>query len=303
VERIEAAGVVLVRPGPHGPEVAVVHRPRREDWSLPKGKLDPGEPHDVAAVRETHEETGVRAVLGPYLGHRSYLVDGVAKRVRYWRATVAADADRAPDDEVDEVRWLRRKAARRLLTYADDRALVDAALALPDTEPTVILRHAEATKRAVWRSSGDADADVDSRRPLTEGGVHQAHDLVAALAAYAPRVVVSSDARRCATTVEPYAAHLGAEVRLEHALSEEGCEADPDTTAGLVAELLDTVRSGVWCTHRPVLPLVMRAAVRHLGLRHDRLEAAFDPRLKPGAALVVHRDAAGRVVAADHRDA
>jgi 8-oxo-dGTP diphosphatase len=92
-------------------------------------------------------------------------------------------------------------------------------------------------------------------------------------------------------------------MRLEHALSEEGCEADPDATAALVAELLDTVGSGVWCTHRPVLPLVMRAAVRHLGLRHGPLEAAFDPRLKPGAALLVHRAGDGRVVAVEHRDA
>jgi len=81
--QIEAAGAVLVRPGPHGPEVAVVHRPHRSDWSLPKGKLEPGERHDVAAVRETFEETGVRCVLGPRLGHRSYKVDGVAKRVEY----------------------------------------------------------------------------------------------------------------------------------------------------------------------------------------------------------------------------
>jgi 8-oxo-dGTP diphosphatase len=303
MDRIEAAGVVLVRPGPEGPEVAVVHRPRRADWSLPKGKLEPGERADVAAVRETLEETGAHAVLGPYLGHRSYEVDGVPKRVRYWRATLTGQDERAPDDEVDEIRWLRRKAARRLLTYADDRDLVDVALSLPDTSPTVILRHAEATKRAVWRESGDPAAGSDTERPLAESGVHQSHDLVAALAAYGPAVVVSSDARRCRTTVEPYADRLGTQVRLEPALSEEGCEADPDATVATVRRLLDTAPSSVWCTHRPVLPLVMRAVARHLGLRHSSLEDVLDPRLKPGAAVIVHRSALGSVVAIEHRDA
>ncbi len=303
MERIEAAGVVLVRPGPSGPEVAVVHRPRREDWSLPKGKLEAGEAADVAAVRETLEETGARAVLGPRLGERTYAVDGVPKRVRYWRASVTEVLDRVGDDEVDEVRWVRRKAALRLLTYADDRDLTEAALTLPDTVPTVILRHAEATKRAAWRASGDPHADDDARRPLSDPGVRQAHDLVAALAAYGPAVVVSSDARRCRTTIEPYAAHVRADVRLEHALSEEGHEADPDATDAAVGRLLAEVPSGVWCTHRPVLPLVMRSVARHLGLRHDPLEASLDPRLKPGAAVIVHRSAEGAVVAVEHRDA
>ena len=92
--RIEAAGVVLVRPGADGPEVAVVHRPHRSDWSLPKGKLEAGERHEVAAVRETFEETGVRCALGPDLGERSYEVAGVPKRVRWWRATVLDVAPR-----------------------------------------------------------------------------------------------------------------------------------------------------------------------------------------------------------------
>jgi len=177
-EQIEAAGVVLVRQGDDGPEVAVVHRPHRSDWSLPKGKLDPGERHEVAAVRETLEETGVSCLLGPSLGHRRYPVNGVAKRVRYWRATVLDAGDHEPDDEIDEIRWLRRKAAKSLLTYDDDHALVDAALALPDTTPTVVLRHAEATKRAAWRESGDPMADLDAQRPLNADGIHQAHSLV-----------------------------------------------------------------------------------------------------------------------------
>jgi 8-oxo-dGTP pyrophosphatase MutT (NUDIX family) len=300
--QIEAAGVVLVRQGPDGPEVAVVHRPHRSDWSLPKGKLEAGERHDVAAVRETFEETGVRCALGPRLGHRAYKVDGVAKRVEYWRATPLDSVDREPDHEIDEVRWLRRKAAKALLTYADDRVLVDAALALPDTAVTLVLRHAEATKRAAWRESGDPLADDDSARPLNEHGVHQAHDLVEVLAAYGPRRVVSSDARRCRATVEPYAESVGTAVRLEHALSEEGCEHDADQTREAVQRLLDEGGPAVWCSHRPVMPIVLQALGRALGL--DRRDERLDPRLAPGAGLLVHRSVDdGSVVAVERLDA
>lgn len=287
---IEAAGVVLVRQGPDGPEVAVVHRPHRSDWSLPKGKLEPGERHDVAAVRETFEETGVRCALGPRLGHRAYKVDGVGKRVEYWRATPVETTERDPDAEIDEVRWLRRKAAKALLTYADDRVLVDDALALPDTTATVVLRHAEATKRAAWRESDDPLADVDSARPLNEHGVHQAHGLAEVLAAYGSRRVVSSDARRCRATVEPYADRIGVAVELESALSEEGCADDADATRATVARLLEAGGPDVWCTHRPVLPIVLQEIGRRLGL--DRRDDRLDPRLAPGAALLLHRSVA-----------
>lgn len=300
---VEAAGVVLVRPGEDGPEVAVVHRPHRRDWSLPKGKLERGERHDVAAVRETFEETGVRPLLGPSLGGRSYTVDGAPKHVRYWRATVGDVVPREADAEVDEVRWLRRKAAKALLTYADDRALVDAALALPDTTATVVLRHAEAMKRAVWKDSGDPLADEDPARPITDAGIAQAYALVEVLAAYGPRLVVSSDARRCRATVEPYADLVGLPVRLEHALSEEGHADDPDATAALVAELLAVGGPAVWCSHRPVLPDVLATVAGELDLRGKVWGEALDPRLKPGAAVIVHRAATGDVVAVDRIDA
>jgi len=299
--RIEAAGVVLVRPGVDGPEVAVVHRPHRSDWSLPKGKLEAGERHEVAAVRETLEETGVRCALGPDLGERRYEVGGIPKRVRWWRATVLGEAPRDADHEIDELRWLGADAAKDLLSYADDRDLVDRALALPDTTATLVLRHAEAMKRAVWRDSGDPLADLDSVRPLDDHGMAQALALVDLLAAYAPRSVVSSDARRCRATVEPYAASLDAEVQLEHDLSEEGCEEDPRATRAAVRRLLDAGGPAVWCTHRPVLPVLLAEVASELGL--NKRDDALDPRLKPGAAVVLHRSADGAVVAVDRLSA
>ncbi len=300
-EQIEAAGVVLVRRGPDGSEVAVVHRPHREDWSLPKGKLAAGERHEVAAVRETFEETGVSCALGPSLGQRRYDVEGVPKRVRYWRATVVGSQPRDADAEVDEVRWLRRKPAKALLSYAEDRVLVDDALALPATAPTILLRHAEAMKRVPWAESGDPLADSDAARPLNDAGMHQADVLVELLGVYRPRFVVSSDARRCRATVEPYADRQGLRLHLEHALSEEGCADDPDATERAVKALLAVPDPAVWCTHRPVLPLVVSTVVAALGLDHrDDAAEALDPRLRPGSGIVLHRDAGGRLVAVDH---
>lgn len=295
--RIEAAGAVVVRSNVAGRQVAVVHRPRRSDWSLPKGKLEGDERHEVAAVREVLEETGVRAALGPYLGERSYEVEGVPKRVRWWRATVLDEAPRDADHEIDDVRWLAADEAKDLLTYAEDRDLVDQALALPDTTATLVLRHAEAMKRAVWRDSGDPLADLDSARPLDDHGMEQALGLVDLLAAYAPRSVVSSDARRCRATVEPYAAHLGTDLQLEHDLSEEGCEDDPRATRDTVRRLLQAGGPTVWCTHRPVLPVVLGALASALDL--DKRDDALDPRLKPGAAVVLHRATDGSVAAVD----
>ncbi len=300
-DRIEAAGVVLVRQGNDGPEVAVVHRPHRSDWSLPKGKLDPAERHDVAAVRETREETGVRCALGPSLGSRSYLVAGEPKRVRYWRATVLEEHPLDASSEIDEFRWLDRDSAHDLLTYADDRSLVDIALALPDTYPTIVLRHARATKRAFWKASGDPLAEVDSERTLNPYGVEQAQRLVPVLAAYAPVHVVSSTSRRCRDTVSPYTQSLGIGARLAPELSEEGWRDFPDATAGVVRDLLGLDVPAVWCTHRPVMGTLLGTVADLLGLRHDngKLPARLNPRMRPGSGIVVHRAADGRVVAID----
>jgi 8-oxo-dGTP diphosphatase len=301
VNRIEAAGVVLVRPGEGGPEVAVVHRAKRRDWSLPKGKLEGDERHDVAAVRETLEETGVSCVLGPSLGSRKYVALGLPKRVRYWRATVLDAAFRPPDREVDEVRWLGRDAAHALLTYDDDKALVDQALALPDTRPTIVLRHARATKRVKWKESGDPLAAVDSERTLNPYGLQQAQRLVPVLEAYRPGLVVSSSARRCRDTVGPYAAAHELPARLLHELSEEGAREDPDLTAEVVRGLLALPGSAVWCCHRPVMPIVLGTIADTLGLRRDNgsLPNRLNPRMTPGSGIVLHRSADGRVQAID----
>jgi 8-oxo-dGTP diphosphatase len=119
--QVRAAGGVVVRDG----EVLVVHRPRYDDWSLPKGKLQDGESWEAAAVREVQEETGVAGRLLVELDDDHYIDrKGRPKRVRWWQMESVAESPRDPDDEVDQVRWVPLGDAVDLLSYAHDRALV-----------------------------------------------------------------------------------------------------------------------------------------------------------------------------------
>ena len=123
-KQIEAAGGVIVREGSAGLEVAVVHRPRYDDWSLPKGKLDPGETFEAAALREVEEETGLLCELGEELSAARYSDrKGRPKLVRYWRMNALSGAF-APNDEVDELIWLPPREAMAKLDYDHDAKLV-----------------------------------------------------------------------------------------------------------------------------------------------------------------------------------
>ncbi|MFG1810988.1 NUDIX hydrolase [Streptomyces sp. NPDC049040] len=126
---VRAAGVVLWRTAPAGVEIALVHRPRYDDWSLPKGKLKRGEDFAAAAVRETREETGLDCELGAALSSTRYLVDGRPKEVRYWAAR-AREGGFVANEEVDEMVWLAPAPARDRLTHDRDRPLVDELLAV-----------------------------------------------------------------------------------------------------------------------------------------------------------------------------
>lgn len=119
-DEIRAAGGVVVRDG----HIAVVHRPRYDDWSLPKGKLDPGETWEQAALREVEEETGLRCELGEELETMHYEARGRPKTVRWWRMSVVEDVGSEPDHEVDNVRWVTPGEALVLLSYDQDKQLV-----------------------------------------------------------------------------------------------------------------------------------------------------------------------------------
>jgi 8-oxo-dGTP pyrophosphatase MutT (NUDIX family) len=123
---VKASGGVVWRRGlAGGLELVVVHRPRYDDWSLPKGKLDSGESWEQAALREVEEEVGLRCTLGPELPPVSYTDQkGRAKAVRYWLMEPAGDAAFTPNEEVDEMRWVDLETAVGLLSYPHDAELV-----------------------------------------------------------------------------------------------------------------------------------------------------------------------------------
>jgi 8-oxo-dGTP pyrophosphatase MutT (NUDIX family) len=281
VPQILAAGAVVSR---KGPQVLLVHRPKYDDWSFPKGKLDPDEHCTTAAVREVAEETGLAIRLGPPLSTQSYEVgNGMpsTKVVSYWAGRVVGDDDvstYAPNDEIDAVRWVPLDKGRELLTYPYDRATLDEfATVRKKTSPVIVLRHAKALPRESW------DGD-DHERPLSELGEEQSGRLVPILGAYGVQRVVSSSSRRCWTTLAPYTDTAGLDLEVGDGLSEE--EATPASVAEHVHRLLDRRDPAVLCTHRPVLPWVFEA----LGLEHRKLE--------PAGMLVVHHRR-GRVVATE----
>ena len=285
--RVRAAGCVVWRPAPAGPEVALIHRPRYDDWSFPKGKLDAGEGYVQAAVREVREETGYPVVLGRRLPTQVYDVSfgGPArmKRVKYWAAQAAVDGDFQPNSEVDRLDWLPLAAALDRLTRQTDRDLLRAFAAAPvDTVPVILLRHAEALPRKRWDGA-------DLQRPLTGKGRGDAEALVPVLAAYGEAALTSSPAARCVATLKPAARSAGAELALEPALGEG---ADPEASRDWLRQALKTGRTTVACTHRPMLPELLAESPLGQAVHSGRRALA------PAEAWVLHaRD--GNVVAVD----
>ncbi|MEU6129709.1 NUDIX hydrolase [Saccharopolyspora sp. NPDC047091] len=257
---VRAAGAVLCRPGSGGaPEVAVVHRPRHDDWSLPKGKLDPGETSAHAAVREVREETGFGCVLTGYLTRVHYEVPApgggrTGKRVDYFTAR-AEHGEFAANDEVDELVWVALPKARELMTYPQDRRVLDEFAALPEDPVTLLLvRHAKAGRRAEF------DGD-DTMRPLSGTGRRQRDALHSWLPLFGPERVYSAPRLRCAETVRPVAADLGIEVAAEPLLSEEGYRADPEAAVHRFLRIAAGAGTAVVCSQGGVIPdLVARLA-------------------------------------------
>lgn len=278
---VVAAGAVVVR-RTNGGEVLLVHRPKYDDWAWPKGKSDPGEHVTATAVREVLEETGVEIRLGRPLPRQLYVVSGGrAKHVHYWTGWVMGDPDVSgyvANAEIDDLTWAGFDKARRMLTYADDVALLDLVEKHPKrTTALVVLRHARARKRESW--VGD-----DAERPLTGSGRRDAEALGPLLAAYGVTRVVSSDSTRCLETVRPYADEHVLAIEAERGLSEE--EWSPATVRSVLDDLLGSAEGAVVCTHRPVLPEALSA----LGVTEEPLA--------PGEMVVCHHRK-GRVVAVE----
>ncbi|GAA4234486.1 8-oxo-dGTP diphosphatase [Streptosporangium album] len=279
-DMIRAAGAVVWRGTESAPEVALVHRPKYDDWTFPKGKLKPGEHVIAGALREVAEETGITALLGRSLPPIHYLKGRRLKRVDYWTARVASGGRYTAVDEVDKVIWLPMKEARRRLTYEWDAGLLRALTAVPlRTTPLILVRHGLAGSRQEWE--GD-----DDERPLDEAGRMQAEVLADVLSGYHPTELLSSPSRRCVETLEPYAERAGLEIRRERLLSET--HYDPRASLRLVSKAMDSEQPTVLCSHGKVLPELITELSDRPG----------DVQLRKGAFMVLHR-AGGRVVSVD----
>ena len=286
---ILAGGAVVTRENQlQSTEVLIIYRKRYDDWTLPKGKTEVGEPVPVCAVREVREETGVTIRLGLPLDSISYKAGNAGlKKVEYWGGVVLDSVRRAPDAEVDAVSWLPVRAALGRLTYSHDHFLVQQYLAQPVTTPLLILRHAKAMDRKDWSRK-------DSARPITSRGRSQAARLMPMLAAYGVTKLVSSTSTRCVATLQPYAHERRLKVETHSLLSEEEGKEDSNGVGALTRKIRAvTLESGeptAVCVHRPVLPHML-----------DALDIARTT-LATGEFMVAHLTADGTVHAVErHR--
>ena len=211
---VRAAGGILLRGEGSDRSVALVHRPRYDDWSFPKGKLDDGEDEGAAALREVQEETGLRCRLGPSVGAVTYRDPrGRPKVVRYFQMQADGVGAFTANHEVDEVRWVLVEEAAGLLSYGHDRNLLRRVLGRVPSSAVYVVRHAKAGVRSAW-------SRPDEERPLTRRGRKQALRLVERFQGLDVDRIVSSPSVRCRQTVEPLAAARGLPVEPSTALRE-----------------------------------------------------------------------------------
>jgi 8-oxo-dGTP diphosphatase len=292
---VYAAGAVLWRTGGDDQadpalEVAVIHRPRYDDWSLPKGKVDPGETAAVAAVREVLEETGHRAILGRRLEMVSYPIEQGVKKVYYWAARDTG-GEFMPGREVDELVWLPVAEAKDRLTYPHDRKMLRHFAKQPeDTRTVLVVRHGTAGRKS--RFKGD-----DTKRPLDKRGRAQAEALVPQLLAFGATDVYAADRLRCHQTVEPLAEELGVTVHNEPALTEESYAKSPKRARHRMLRIAECEAeqggTPVICTQGKVIPDLIAWWCERDGVRADK------SRNHKGSTWVLSL-AGGRLVAADH---
>lgn len=276
VTSVYAAGAVLWhREAETGKvRILVIHRTRHDDYSLPKGKVDPGETLPETAHREVLEETGFNVVLGAPLGYIEYdLPNGRHKEVHYWTAEVTGQMLQAcpfaPNEEVDRVEWMSPKRARKQLSYERDRDIVDVfeerlERGIERTFALLALRHAKAVPPVSWPGS-------DASRPITARGQEQAELVVPILRAYAPERIITSGAVRCRATIGPLATELGLAPEVAQGISQSSFDEGLATTDEVVRDVIASRRTTVLCSHSPVMPEIVREASLATGTRPGSL--------------------------------
>lgn len=263
-------------------EVCIVHRPKYDDWSWPKGKLDLNETHRHAAVREISEETGLPIALGPYLGDAEYLLadEGKAhrrrasadttapvKHVRFWMAHQISATDtehlldafgpvqRADIGEIDDIIWVSIAQARKKLTHSTDKDILALFVdrieeGAADVQTVLLVRHAKAEARKTWKGS-------DAARPITPRGAAAAYALNRELACFNPTRLSTSPWMRCQQTLQVLSWQTNRPMIHIDELTEDAFADDPDAAwnafYGEITRSLAARRTTAICMHRPVI--------------------------------------------------
>ncbi|SOD73406.1 8-oxo-dGTP diphosphatase [Jatrophihabitans sp. GAS493] len=228
-------------------EIAVIHRQRYDDWSLPKGKIEAGESPLDAAVREVREEIGAQVAVDRHLQQVHYALPRGPKEVDYWGMRYL-EGDFSPSAEVDRLVWLSPEEAKARLTYELDRQVLETFTRHPLTDSVVVLiRHAKAGKRSAWTGR-------DELRPLEQAGRAQALRLAAFGSYFAPERILSADRTRCEQTVAPLAKATGLPVELGEEFTDEGYFDTPRQSLKALLELGSSGGATVICSQGGAIP-------------------------------------------------
>jgi 8-oxo-dGTP diphosphatase len=275
---ILAAGAVLWRKGEKKKiEVLVIHRPKYDDWTFPKGKAEIGEPLIACAYREVLEETNIETAFGPYLGEVEYLTNDGKKKVSFWSAKVIKEKEFNSNAEVDQLKWVEVTKVKELLTLDTDRKILEQFLRIePDTKPLVLLRHAKAVTRDEWQGE-------DDDRPLDSYGQNQAKRLLAMYQVFNLEQIHSSDAVRCYDTVVAIAKGLSIKLEVTGKLSESTFKKDKEKAFDYAKDLMKLNESVLLCSHNPILPKMLNKLTKKSEVDAD------EGKLLPADGWVIHR--------------
>jgi phosphohistidine phosphatase SixA/8-oxo-dGTP pyrophosphatase MutT (NUDIX family) len=286
---IRAAGALLWRETTERTiEIALIHRPKYDDWTLPKGKIEEGETALQCAYRELIEETGIAASFTRQLGTVEYEESGQRKRVIFWAAQCALDASQfIANEEVDQLEWLSPELALSKATHESDQEMIENFLSQsPRTDTLIILRHTKALERGDWD-------EEDSQRTLDELGFDQAQLLIKHLQPFAIEEIYTSDFTRCVQTVTPLAHSRGLSITQVPSLNEYTFNEDPLRAVSSANALKQDEKNILICSHNPVIPTMLR------GILNTKLKNKDLIKLEPGDAWIVHR-VQGEIVGLDY---
>ena len=276
---IAAGGVVWRKNSEDQTEVLLVHRPRYDDWSLPKGKVEDGEALIACAYRELMEETGLNIKLGPFIGSVEYFVADGLKHVAYWSASILGENEHFhPNEEVDDVLWLTLDAALIKATRESDKNILKRFVDVPyESSALIMLRHAKALDRSEWLSE-------DDDRPLQNIGQLQAKRMLSLYQAFGLQEIHTSDAVRCLDTVTAMAQALDIIPIIKEDLSEYTFKKNKDKAIDYAKDLIKKNKQVVLCSHNPVLPRMMEKLTKKIDFDYP------DNKLQPGEAWILHHN-------------